>query len=45
VSFWVYPVNRELKEVTKGSAVYLKVYRSEEICASILINAFSEAEE
>jgi len=35
-------VNRELKEVTKVSDVYLKAYRSEEICASILINAFSE---
>jgi len=36
-------VNRKLKEVTKVSVVYLKVYKSEEeICASILINAFSE---
>jgi hypothetical protein len=35
-------VNRELKEVAEVSAVHLKAYRSEEICASILINAFSE---
>ena len=39
---WLYVVNRELKEVTKVLAVYLKAYMSEEICASILINAFSE---